>query len=182
MPDSLDGRIINDIIEREGGYVNNPADRGGPTKYGITHQTLASWRGVDRVTAAQVELMTKDEARAIYRQRYLVGPGLWHLNSPELRAVAVDCFVTHKPKVAIRMLQEAVGTRTDGILGPVTIAAANQMNGKRAAILMCCARFRFFGRLISGDLTDADHDGIPDNTEFAAGWINRTADLLQSLV
>jgi len=38
--------VIYDLIEREGGFSNHPADKGGPTKYGITQQTLSEWRGV----------------------------------------------------------------------------------------------------------------------------------------
>ena len=34
--------MITDVIRREGGYVNHPADKGGPTKYGITHKTLTA--------------------------------------------------------------------------------------------------------------------------------------------
>ena len=37
-------RIIDGLIVAEGGYVDHPADRGGPTKYGITRKTLAAWR------------------------------------------------------------------------------------------------------------------------------------------
>ena len=35
--------IIKEIIRREGGYVNHPNDRGGPTKYGVTHKTLSRY-------------------------------------------------------------------------------------------------------------------------------------------
>jgi lysozyme family protein len=61
--------ILDEIIRREGGYVNHPADRGGPTKYGITAQTLGRWRKLDRpATATEVKALTETEARAIYRQ------------------------------------------------------------------------------------------------------------------
>ena len=37
-------QILDDILRREGGYVSHPADRGGPTNFGIAAQTLGSWR------------------------------------------------------------------------------------------------------------------------------------------
>lgn len=37
--------MIDAIIRREGGYVNHPADRGGPTRYGITMATLSEELG-----------------------------------------------------------------------------------------------------------------------------------------
>ena len=62
-------QILDDILRREGGYVNHPADRGGPTNFGITAQTLGSWRKLGRpATAAEVQALTEPEARAIYRQ------------------------------------------------------------------------------------------------------------------
>ena len=67
--------IIDGIIKREGGYVNNPADRGGPTKFGITLKTLKAWRG-SPVTAWGVEGLGEDEAREIYESEYLVKPGV----------------------------------------------------------------------------------------------------------
>ena len=61
--------ILDEIIRREGGYVNHPADRGGPTNFGITAQTLGSWRKLGRpATTAEVRALTEAEARAVYRQ------------------------------------------------------------------------------------------------------------------
>lgn len=177
----IDDDIISAVILREGSeYTNNPADKGGPTKYGITQATLAKHRGHD-VSPADVEAMTEAEARSIYRRRYIEDPGFLALGSPELRGVITDCCVLHGQSNAIKMLQRALGVVADGKLGPVTITAANSFNGKRLALRTMADRLAFTGRLISKDLDDNDKDGIPDNAEFAWGWMNRYADIIRAL-
>ena len=65
--------IIGEIIKREGGFVDHPSDRGGPTKFGITLRTLRAWRG-QPVTREDVRTLTKAEARQIYAERYIQSP------------------------------------------------------------------------------------------------------------
>ena len=65
-----DDDIIAAIIRREGGFVDHAADRGGPTKYGITLAVLAAWRG-KAVYGADVQALTQEEARRIYQAHYL---------------------------------------------------------------------------------------------------------------
>lgn len=60
---------MNEILPFEGGYVNHPRDPGGATNMGITHKTLADWRG-GPVTIAEVRTLTKSEAITIYRKKY----------------------------------------------------------------------------------------------------------------
>lgn len=175
-----DEQIISEIILREGGWVDNPADKGGPTKYGITMPTLAEWRGVP-VTPSDVRTLTEHEARDIYKARYVVGPRFHLLGDHSVRAVVVDCGVHHGPANAIRMLQRALGVTVDGVLGMQTLTAANTTPGHKLALRVLADRVKFFGRLISKDLTDDDQDGIPDNTEFAAGWLNRVAKMIEDL-
>ena len=57
-------RALTLMFGHEGGYVNAATDRGGPTKYGITHAALAAYRGVKSVTAAQVKELTLAEVIA----------------------------------------------------------------------------------------------------------------------
>ena len=176
-----DDDIISGILESEGGFVDNPADRGGPTKFGITHRTLFAHRGRP-VTRVDVEQLTEAEAREIYRRRFIVGPGFHRLSSPALRMVVVDCGVLHGERNAVRMLQRALGIRADALLGPLTESRANAYDGRRLALLVEADRIKFLGRHVTSDLTDADQDGIPDNTEFAAGWFARVARQIESLV
>ena len=67
-------RMIDDMIGREGGFVDHPADRGGPTRFGITQATLA--RSLGRVaTPLDVETLSLDQARQIYRRDFYMARG-----------------------------------------------------------------------------------------------------------
>ena len=61
--------LIDELIEREGGYVNDPADKGGPRRFGIT-EAVARAHGY---AGAMIEL-PRDEAAAIYRRLYWLRP------------------------------------------------------------------------------------------------------------
>jgi len=93
--------ILDEIIRREGGYVNHPDDRGGSTNFGIAAQTLGEWRKLGRpASAAEVQALTKDEARALYRQQYITGPGFEAITHPGLLHLLVDTAVHSGPKRA----------------------------------------------------------------------------------
>ena len=123
--------IATEIVAREGGYVNDPDDPGGATKYGVTLGTMQRL-GIDltgdgRVTGADVRALSREKAIEIFVQHYYEGPGLARL--PEvLRASVFDMYVNAGAN-AIRVLQGLL-TRmghavvVDGVLGPQTLAAA----------------------------------------------------------
>ena len=175
--------ILESVLANEGGYVNNPADKGGATNRGITAKTLGAWRSLGRpATPAEVQALSVEEAKAIYAAEYVERPGFAELaDHPHLQVALVDAGVMSGPKRAIQMLQRALGLPDDGILGPVTLGAARLIPDASLALRFGCERLRFVGRLISKDLTDADRDGIPDNAEFASGWINRVAAQIEAL-
>jgi lysozyme family protein len=62
-------QLIDDLITREGGYSNHPADRGGPTRYGIT-EAVARAHGY----TGPMSLLPRDEAAAINRRLYWLRP------------------------------------------------------------------------------------------------------------
>ena len=75
----------------------------------------------------------------------------------------------------MRILQRALGITVDGVFGRVTRAALFKAEPGKLYREMGAQRLEYIGRLISNELHDDDHDGIPDNTEFAGGWLNRQA-------
>ena len=165
--------IIDDLIEREGGYVNHPADRGGPTNMGITIGTLSAWLG-RRATIDEVRNLTRAEAESIYRQRYWSGPGFDRLPIDQRVVVnAFDAGVMSGPSRAVRWLQEVLRDfggvlDVDGAIGPETLRVALQVQdrvGVRALNNAYCDRRQaFYDQIIQRD---------PSQARFRNGWRNR---------
>jgi lysozyme family protein len=177
MTPITDEQILDDVLAREGGFSNRADDPGGATSYGITRQRLSEWRGRE-VTVDEVQSLTVEEARAIYRHCYIQAPGLGGVLDDELRALLVDCAVLHGPRNAVRFLQRAIGATDDGVFGDLTKAALWRLDRKRLLWRVFAERVMFLGRIITDNLTDADRDGIPDNTEFAKGWLARVGAMM----
>lgn len=163
MATTTNDAIIDDIIQREGGatVTNDPADRGGRTQYGIAERSHPqAW--VDGK-------VTLEEARDIYRQRYLEAPGFGKIEDPRLRAQLVDFGVNSGPGVAIQKLQEILKVDVDGVLGPKTLTAIaaydpNLLNNKLAL-----ARVRMIGRIVNKN---------PSQAKWLNGWLERALSFL----
>lgn len=158
--------IIEDILRREGGYVNHPADKGGPTNFGITQATLSSFRGCP-VSVDDVKKMDKAEARLIYRTQY-VDPFAF-VTGPKLRALVVDSAVNHGVSRATIWLQEALGVKPDGIVGPVTERAMIQAQSTVVYRVFLRRRIVFYGTIIKNN---------PSQAAFAEGWMRRVAEFI----
>lgn len=130
-------RIIHKILEIEGdAYTNDPNDSGGPTKYGITHTTLARFRKVPSVTAAQVAALTEQEAFACYEWLYVLEPEFDKILevSEVIAYEVIDTGVNCGQGTAATFLQRCLNIfnnegklyadlKTDGDCGPGTIRA-----------------------------------------------------------
>ncbi|WP_116083965.1 holin-associated N-acetylmuramidase [Tropicimonas sp. IMCC34011] len=124
-------QIAEEIVRREGGYVNDPDDPGGPTKYGVTLGTLQRLKddvtGDGRVDAEDVKRLGKDRAVDIFIEHYFARPRIAALPEP-LQATVFDMYVNSGAN-AVRILQRLLCdmgqvVAVDGVIGPKTIAAA----------------------------------------------------------
>jgi len=125
--------IATEIVAREGGYVNDPDDPGGATKYGVTIHTMRrlglDLTGDDQVTEADVRVLTRAHAVSIFVEHYFRRPKIDKLPVP-LQASVFDMYVNAGAN-AVKILQRLLGdmridVAVDGVIGPQTIDAAKQ--------------------------------------------------------
>jgi lysozyme family protein len=154
--------LIAGVIVREGPFSHRAADRGGPTKYGITAATLGRWRQLGRdATAAEVRALSTTEAGDIYRAWY-VRP-FAAIADERIRVQCVDFAVTSGVATAAIALQRILGVDADGAVGPQTAAAAAAA-GPHLANAYVAARCRYLERVV-------DHD--PTQLANLHGWMRR---------
>lgn len=181
--------IARAIVEREGGYVNDPADPGGPTKYGVTVGTLRRL-GIDkngdgRVDAADVKLLGIDDAVEIFKTHYFQLPKIYKLPAP-LQPTVFDMQVNagaNAVKLLQRMLNKMKGTgptlTDDGKIGPITLRAVDLVHkeiGPQIADIYGIERRNYYYALA---------DRRPAMRKFArrkdggkGGWILRAEEFL----
>lgn len=153
---------LAEVLRHEGGYVDHPDDPGGATNLGITHATLAAWRGA-AVTREDVRALTRAEAAAIYETRY------WNAVRGDdlpggLDLAVFDFAVNAGPSRAVRTLQAVLGVAVDGRFGPATLGAAVSANAADMIISLCAARLRFLA-------------GLSTFPVFGKGWTRRVREV-----
>ena len=132
--------LINDVIGREGGYSNHPADRGGATRWGITEAVARAhgYRGAMRT-------YPREEAVTLYKRIYWVRPGFDQIAdlAPGIAAELFDTGVNMGPGVAVSFLHRALNALNRGAsdyadivpgvrIDDATIAALTTFLRKRA--------------------------------------------------
>lgn len=179
MPNIHD--IARDIVAREGGFVNDPSDPGGPTNHGVTMETLrALARDVTRdgrIDLRDVRALSREDAVEIFLSQYFDRPGLSRL--PEaLQPVVFDMYV-NAGMMAVKLLQRVLkaaghAVKDDGIIGPATLAAARAEAARGATALI--DRYGVARRDFYYGLADAR----PASRKYACrkdggkgGWITR---------
>lgn len=137
--DNVVDKVIDGIIQAEGGYVCDPSDLGGATKYGIT-EVVARQNGYN----GAIKDMPESFARQVYLNKYWFVPKLDKVAvlSPVIAAELADCGVNCGPAFAKGILQSALNllnrqgkdyadVKEDGDLGPATMAALGSYLTKR---------------------------------------------------
>ena len=169
--------LIDGLFEREGGYVNHPADRGGPTRFGIT-EAVARAHGYSGAMAQ----LPREEAAAIYRRLYWLRPRFHEVSrrSAKVAAELFDTGVNMGPGVATTFLQRALTALNrngkdypdlvpDGRIGPATLDAlrafiAVRGNGGETVLLRALDA-------LQGERYVRLAERRPANVAFLYGWL-----------
>ena len=161
-------RIIKDIIEREGDFVNHPNDSGGDTKCGITTKTLNAWCLKKGIPVYHVSQLTIETASEIYLENYYLVTGISSLPA-YMQELVLDTAVLHGRTSAIRYLQRLCEVATDGDVGPVTIKAAQDFPPERFVVEYVKLRINGYISIVKRS---------PSQLVFLRGSVNRAYDFL----
>lgn len=170
--------LIDSLIEREGGYSNRPADRGGPTNFGIT-EAVARANGY----SGTMRDLPRGEAAAIYKRLYWLRPRFDQV-AKRSEAVAGELFdtgVNMGPAVAATFLQRALSALNrdgrdyadlvpDGRIGPATLAALDtflELRGKTSGQSVLLKALD----ALQGERYIRLAERRPANEAFLYGWL-----------
>ena len=109
-------QAVQKTLTHEGGYVNNPADSGGPTKYGITQADMPG---------QNIQDLTEDQAIGYYTEHYWK-PLYSQINSQGVAEKLFDLGILFGVGTAVGILQLTLGVTVDHNFGPNTLTATNQ--------------------------------------------------------
>ena len=143
------------LIGHEGGYVNNPNDPGGETKFGISKRSYPS---------LNIANLTREMAKAIYLKDFWLPLG--EDAHPAIKYQAFDFAVNAGIQTAIRKLQQAIGVADDGNFGPISRKTMNEMPTSAVLFLYNAKRIEFYASLSTF-------------STFGKGWVRRVAKNLQ---
>ena len=175
--------LIDAVIDREGGYVNHPADRGGPTRWGVT-EAVARAQGY----AGPMRDLPRAEAANIYRRIYWLRPAFDRVaaRAPRIAAELFDTGVNMGTAMATGFLQRALNAlnRTardypdiavDRAIGPRTLSALDgflKARGKGGETVLLRAM-----EALQGERYIALAERRPSQEAFLYGWLaNRIGD------
>lgn len=150
------------LIALEGGYVYHPADKGGPTCQGVTLKVYQQYYGAGK---------TKDDLKNIPYGEWchIMKDGYWdkvkgdEIENQSLAEIIADWCVNSGTS-GIRKVQEIVGCKPDGIVGPITLSMINTSDAAQLHERIWKARQQFFINIVKRD---------ERQKVFMNGWMNR---------
>lgn len=162
-----DSKLLVPFIRRwEGGYVNDPVDKGGATNAGVTIATYREYRkkkGISVTTIDDLKHMTASEWHEIFKNLYWDRWQGDRIVSQSVANILVD-WVWGSGVHGIKIPQRVLGVAQDGVVGAVTIAAVNAQDPRTFFYKIKTEREAFLRRIVERD---------PSQNRFLKGWLNR---------
>ena len=160
-------KFYQTLLKYEGGWVDNPHDKGGATKYGIT---IGEWliSGYDKdkdkdVDKQDLKLITPEDAKPIAKRKYWDKISGDSIKSQSVAEFLMDWAYMSGPSRPIKKVQEILGLTVDGVIGTKTITAINNTEPKTFNKLKE-SREKFFYAIVANN---------PSQKVFLKGWLNR---------
>lgn len=161
---------INKVLKTEGGFVNNPADRGGATNYGITQKVYEEFKG-RKVTIDEMRNMPIEDAKAIYKAGYWDKVAGDMISNYSIAYTLFDQAVNRGVNSAIMQAQRILGQAVTGLMNGTLLNALNALKPDQAKSFLNSyfdASEKFYKDLATKD---------PTQIIFLQGWLNRVAGL-----
>ncbi|MBC8054080.1 MAG: hypothetical protein H7Y13_13525 [Sphingobacteriaceae bacterium] len=165
-------------MQNEGGYANDPQDRGGETWKGIARNFWPQWKGwviVDTIKATNPPVLNKALAAQtdlnnmvlqFYKSNYWDINKLDQINSQQVANQLFDIAVNMGVGRASKFLQQAISPQitVDGVIGPKTVAGANAMEPKQLYDAINVLRTEKYNQIIAAN---------PSQAKFKNSWFSR---------
>ena len=159
-----DFQIYAPILKRlEGGFVNDPADKGGATMCGVTLSTYRQYYGSH---------LTVDDLKHISDVEWchIMQTGYWdkikgnQINNQYIAQLCADWCVNSGVKTAVRKIQEVLHLDVDGLVGQKTLAALNGSDWHDIFDKIYLARQNYYNNLVRRNVS---------YKKFLSGWLRR---------
>jgi lysozyme family protein len=161
-------KALDFVLAKEGGFVDDPVDRGGATNKGITQKVYDNFRLSYYPDIRSIKLITDEEIEKIYSINYWLA-GKCDILPFELKIVHFDTCVNCGVKQATKFLQRSVGVEADGVIGDKTLNAIKAIENLFILVSgYINQRLDFYDNLVVRN---------PSQVKFLKGWKNRISDL-----
>jgi hypothetical protein len=158
------------IKKWEGGFANDPADRGGATNKGVTIATFEAYckaKSLPRPSVEHLKRMTDGEWLDILKTMFWDRWQADKIKSQKIANILVD-WVWGSGVYGIKIPQRILGVKQDGIVGDETLKALNAQDPDKLFQVIYEARKKYLN-----DITISR----PTNKRFLRGWLNRLEDI-----
>ena len=160
------------VLKYEGGFTDNPNDRGGRTNMGVTQGFLDTYKERAGVSVGDVRHLKEEDVIELYRTEWNIY-GFGKLDNSNVVKLVYDFAVNSGPQVAIKYLQRILNSKgknlaVDGYIGENTNRAANSVDEKWLVREIQKSRAEHCDRIVDQD---------PKQREFIKGWFNRINDI-----
>jgi len=161
-------KYFKTLMAHEGGFVNDPVDKGGATKYGITLKTWIS-KGYDKTGDKKIDIndlriITIEDAEKIAKEIYWDSINGDQINNQSIAEFLFDWGYNSGVSTASKKLQSILDLNTDGQIGPKTLAKLNSSDQKQVFDKLVASRLAFVESIVKNN---------PSQVKYLRGWKNR---------